>query len=57
MSNWWEDLRPAEDDVIEIGGGYSAGGRTEFNHNILADLRNNDFDLRDPSYSKQRKGV
>ncbi len=59
MSDWWDDLQPWQED--ESGSGSDGGGgigeflvddTIEANHNILSDLRDNDFDLNDPSYSE-----
>ncbi len=55
MSNWWDDLQSWEERMA--GGGdpvgdeeYSPGGIIMKDHNILAGVRNNDFDLNDPTY-------
>lgn len=59
MSDWWDDLLqpPSEDgddtEEVEIGE-YIVDETVEDNHNILADLRNNDFDLKDPAYGKEQ---
>lgn len=54
MSHWWDDLESWED---RTSGGDTLGG-AEFipdktimaDHNILANVRNNEFDLNDPTY-------
>lgn len=54
MSNWWDDLEPwadrAEDGDYAGMATYTVDETIKANHNILAGIRNNDFDVNDPSY-------
>lgn len=54
MSNWWDDLEPwaerAEDGDYAGIATYTVDATIKANHNILAGIRNNDFDVNDPSY-------
>lgn len=54
MSNWWDDLETwaerAEDGDYGAIATYTVGETIKANHNILAGIRNNDFDVNDPSY-------
>lgn len=54
MSNWWDDLEPwaerAEDGDYRGIATYTVDATIKANHNILAGIRNNDFDVNDPSY-------
>lgn len=57
--NWWENIAVFASDYVPDS--YSAGSSVETNHNLLAGLRENDFDTTNNSYSEcayyWRKGM
>lgn len=49
-NNWWDDIAVFESDYVPDT--FSAGSSVEANHNLLAGLRENDFDTTNTSYSE-----
>lgn len=47
---WWDSISVYESDYVpEV---FSAGSSVDTNHNLLAGLRDNDFDTTDTDYSE-----